>query len=99
MTTRLVTVKLNVNILIYGIQDHKSVSVNRTTARTHTILKKLNVGASVIPTLRHGVKKIMCMMNMKRVDVCAKRPALHPMYWTRQNVNVCVIKNAQKDMY
>ena len=96
---RPVTVKLNANTLTYGTQDHRSVSVNRMTVQAHTILKKLNVGVSATPTLRRGVKKIMCMMNMKPVDVCAKRPALHPMYWTRQNANVCVIKSAQKDMY
>ena len=99
MTTRPVTVKLNVKTLTNGTQDHKSVSVNRTTVQARTILTKLNVSASVILTLRHGVKRIMCTMSMLPVDAFAKRPALHPMYWTRKIVNVCAIKSAHLGIY
>ena len=99
MTIKPAAVKSSVNTLTYGIQIHKSVSVNLTTAhQAHTILKNLNVSASATPTLRSGVRKTMYMMNMKPVDVCVIRPAMRPMYWTRKNANACVIKSAQKDM-
>ena len=99
MTTKPVTVKLNANTLINGTQDHRSVSVNRTTVQVRIILTKLNVSASVILTQRRGVKRIMCMTSMLPVDVCARRPALRPMYWTRKIVSVCAMKHAHQDIY
>ena len=80
MTTKPAIVKLNASLITNGIQSLKSVSVNHTTVQSHTILKNLNVSASATPILRRGAKKISCMMNMKPVDVCAKRPVLHPTY-------------------
>ena len=84
---------------MFGIQIHKSVSVNLMTVHlTHIILKNLNANASATPTLRSGVRKTMCTMITKPVDVCAIKPVMRPMYWTRKNANACVIKNAQKGM-
>ena len=74
------------------------MSVNRTTVPVRTILTKMSANASVATTHMYGVNRTTCM-TMTPVDVCAKRPVLHPMNWTQKPVNACAIKSAHQDIY